>query len=313
MDDMPVNSASKRKNKKKAFYKKWWVWVILVVVIVLARFGFGFDFGYSFIDEMLHSYEELDVSGKSIVEACEIVKGQGWKVSGVEDGSSHSGKTDCYNTKYVASGAKYYNSNKSAIIYYTLPKVDETEFIGLAVSEACAKAKALEWNVDSIRQNIPNNYQEISTCSGDEIVESAKFSGTYVTFYVYTDDPLPKKESSSSSSSASDSGSSSNSSSSSSSNSSSSSSSSSTSTTNSSFRKVMDDYESFMNKYVDFMKKYKNSSDVASMLSDYSKMMQDYAKYAESIKGYNQSNLSASDWAYYLEVTARVTKKIAEI
>ncbi len=75
----------------------------------------------------------------------------------------------------------------------------------------------------------------------------------------------------------------------------------------------MADYESFMNKYVDFMKKYKNSSDTTSMLSEYSSLMQDYAKFADSVKDYNQSNLSASDWAYYLEVTTRVTKKLAEI
>lgn len=87
----------------------------------------------------------------------------------------------------------------------------------------------------------------------------------------------------------------------------------SSSSTNASFRKVMDDYESFMDKYVDFMKKYKSSSDTTSMLADYSKMMQDYAKFADSIKEYNQDNLSASDWAYYLEVTSRVTKKLAEV
>lgn len=98
-----------------------------------------------------------------------------------------------------------------------------------------------------------------------------------------------------------------------SSSSSTSSASSSSSSTDASFRKAMDDYESFMDKYVDFMTKYKNSSDTASMLTDYSKMMQDYAKFADSIKGYNQNNLSADDWEYYLEVTSRVTKKLAEV
>jgi hypothetical protein len=79
------------------------------------------------------------------------------------------------------------------------------------------------------------------------------------------------------------------------------------------FRKAMSDYESFMNKYVDFMKKYKNSSDTMSMLADYSKMMQDYAKFADSISKYNQSNLSSEDWAYYIEVTTRVNKKLLEV
>jgi len=68
-----------------------------------------------------------------------------------------------------------------------------------------------------------------------------------------------------------------------------------------------------MNKYVDFMKKYKNSSDTMSMLADYSKMMQDYAKVADSISKYNQSNLSSEDWAYYIEVTTRVNKKLLEV
>lgn len=302
-----AGSINKKHKIKKPFYKKWWVWVILVVVFVLLRFGFGFDFGYSLIDGIFHHYEELDVSGKTIPEACKIIKEQGWAIE-----FSPSGNIDCNNTKYIVEKASYYKLWKKASISYTLPEIDESTLIGLPVSEACSKVKALDWKVDSVRQNIPNNYQEISTCSGDEIVEEVKISGTFITFYVHTDNPLAEKESSTSGSSASGS-SSSPSSSNSSASSSSSSSSSNSSTTNSSFRKAMDEYESFMNRYVEFMKNYKNSSDVTSMLSDYSKMTQDYAKYAESIRGYNQNSLSADDWAYYLEVTTRVNKKLLEV
>lgn len=80
-----------------------------------------------------------------------------------------------------------------------------------------------------------------------------------------------------------------------------------------SFRKVMDDYESFMNKYVDFMKKYKSNPTDANVLSDYAGIMSEYNKYTNSISNYKQDNLSAADWSYYLEVTARVTKKLSEI
>ena len=70
-----------------------------------------------------------------------------------------------------------------------------------------------------------------------------------------------------------------------------------------------------MNSYVDFMKKYKNASsaETMSMLSDYADMMSKYSEWAAKIDKYNPNNLSAEDWAYYLEVTSRVLKKLAEV
>ena len=75
----------------------------------------------------------------------------------------------------------------------------------------------------------------------------------------------------------------------------------------------MDEYEEFMNKYVEFMKKYSESDNPIGMLSEYTDMLSTYSDFVEKIDGINQDELSAADLAYYLELTARVTKKLATV
>lgn len=79
------------------------------------------------------------------------------------------------------------------------------------------------------------------------------------------------------------------------------------------FKKSMDDYAAFMDKYVDVMKRYKASPSDAKVIAEYAEFMKKYAEFTESIKKVDQSSLSAADAAYYLEVTSRVTKKLAEL
>ncbi len=79
------------------------------------------------------------------------------------------------------------------------------------------------------------------------------------------------------------------------------------------FKKSMDDYAAFMDKYVDVMKRYKASPSDAKVMAEYAEFMKKYAEFTESIKKVDQSSLSAADAAYYLEVTSRVTKKLAEL
>ena len=68
-----------------------------------------------------------------------------------------------------------------------------------------------------------------------------------------------------------------------------------------------------MDKYVDVMKRYKASPSDAKVMAEYAEFMKKYAEFTESIKKVDQSSLSAADAAYYLEVTSRVTKKLAEL
>lgn len=82
---------------------------------------------------------------------------------------------------------------------------------------------------------------------------------------------------------------------------------------NADFKETMDSYEDFFDDYVDFMKKYKNSDDVTSMMSDYADYMSKYSDMMSKLNSIDTGSLSADDYAYYAEVNARITKKLAEI
>lgn len=79
------------------------------------------------------------------------------------------------------------------------------------------------------------------------------------------------------------------------------------------FKDIMDSYESFMNKYCDFMETYNESSDPAAMLDDYNAIAAEELEWANKVNAYDQNSLSAADKAYYLEVTARVEKRLLEV
>ena len=79
------------------------------------------------------------------------------------------------------------------------------------------------------------------------------------------------------------------------------------------FRDVMDEYEKFIDKYVKFMKKYEEEGRPLSMLSEYTELMTQYTEFAETMAAYNGDNLSAADYAYYIEVMGRVSQKLLEL
>ena len=79
------------------------------------------------------------------------------------------------------------------------------------------------------------------------------------------------------------------------------------------FKKAMDTYESFMNEYVDFMKKYqKNSSDI-SLLSQYATMTKKYAEQVSAFEKWDSKDLTTEEAKYYVDVQARVSKKLLEV
>ena len=76
----------------------------------------------------------------------------------------------------------------------------------------------------------------------------------------------------------------------------------------------MDSYESFMNKYVDFMKKYKeaNGADL-SLISDYAKYMSEYSDMVDKFDEWEDEDMNNEELAYYIDVQARVSKKLLEV
>ena len=77
-------------------------------------------------------------------------------------------------------------------------------------------------------------------------------------------------------------------------------------------KEVLDGYEKFVNEYVDFMKEYTDNPSLDAV-AKYGKMMSDYAKYMDEIDDIDEDELSDDDYAYYIDVTARVSKKLLEV
>ena len=78
------------------------------------------------------------------------------------------------------------------------------------------------------------------------------------------------------------------------------------------FKAAMDSYEEFMDEYVAFMKKYKANPSDLSLLTDYANYMSKYADFVEDFEKWEDEEMNAAETAYYIEVQARVSKKLLE-
>ena len=80
------------------------------------------------------------------------------------------------------------------------------------------------------------------------------------------------------------------------------------------FKAAMDSYEEFINEYVSFMKKYADSDGTdLELVADYAKYMKKYSDMAEKFEEWEDEDLSTEETAYYIDVQARVSKKLLEI
>ena len=79
------------------------------------------------------------------------------------------------------------------------------------------------------------------------------------------------------------------------------------------FKAAMDSYEKFMDEYVAFMKKYKENPSNLGLLADYAKYMSKYADFVEDFEKLADEEMNAAETAYYIDVQARVSKKLLEI
>ena len=78
------------------------------------------------------------------------------------------------------------------------------------------------------------------------------------------------------------------------------------------FKAAMDSYEEFMDEYVAFMKKYKANPSDLSLLTDYANYMSKYADFVEDFEKWENEEMNAAETAYYIDVQARVSKKLLE-
>lgn len=79
------------------------------------------------------------------------------------------------------------------------------------------------------------------------------------------------------------------------------------------FKEAMDSYEAFMNEYVEFEKKYQSNPNDAKLLADYAKYVSKYADMCDKFDKWESEDLNATEQAYYIDVQARVSKKLLEV
>ena len=79
------------------------------------------------------------------------------------------------------------------------------------------------------------------------------------------------------------------------------------------FKDAMDSYEAFMDEYVAFMKKYSDNPSDVGLLADYTKYMSKYADMVEKFDKWENEDLNDAELAYYIDVQARVSKKLLDV
>lgn len=79
------------------------------------------------------------------------------------------------------------------------------------------------------------------------------------------------------------------------------------------FKAAMDSYESFMNEYVDFMKKYNKNPNDPDLLTEYAEYMRKYLAFVDNFEKWDDGEMNNAETAYYIDVQARVSKKLLEI
>ena len=79
------------------------------------------------------------------------------------------------------------------------------------------------------------------------------------------------------------------------------------------FKQTMDDYEAWFDHYCEVMKKYEENPSDIELLSEMTDLLSEEAVMLEEMENMDQSEMNAAELAYYIEVTARIEKKLLEI
>lgn len=240
------------------------------------------------------SYEEYDLKGLTIKEACEKARGAGWEVSRVVSQEGDD-KTDCYNTTLKVSNYEYNDwtsigEGHKVTIYFGEKKTEEEkqaecEAVGNWYRDGQCKSQE-EWE---------NDYAWENAHAACKKYGSSGYAKTLTDCYVGNEYKGPVDGEAA--------------------NSSESSSSAPSNTSNTNWRQVLSEYEAWFNKYIDFMIKYNNTTDNSaklSMLEDYSKLVSEMTEWTEKLDGL-KDNMSASDVNEYLQTINRINQRLNEL
>lgn len=79
------------------------------------------------------------------------------------------------------------------------------------------------------------------------------------------------------------------------------------------FKEAMDSYEAFYDEYCDFMKKYAENPTDLELIAEYADMVSELAEMDKKFQAWDEDEMNDAEAKYYLEVSARVAKKLLEI
>lgn len=277
------SSRKKRTNNKK---NKFVIIGLIVIVAVVA-----------IIIAVNHkSYEEYDLKGLTIKEACEKARGAGWEVNSVTSREGND-KTDCYNDTLTVTYYEYKDwsnigEGHKVYIYFGEKKTEEEK-----QAECEASGKWYRNSQCKTQEEWENDYAWSNAHAACKKYGSSGYAKTLTDCYVGSEykGPVSGEATVNSTNDSASSGSSSN-------------------TSNASWRQVLSDYEKWMDSYIDFMKRYKNadSSAIGSMLSDYSRLVNEMTEWSKKLNNIS-GGLSTSDLAEYVQTLARINKKMEEL
>ena len=79
------------------------------------------------------------------------------------------------------------------------------------------------------------------------------------------------------------------------------------------FKKTMDDYEAWFDHYCEVMKKYQENPSDMEILTEMTSLLSEEVEMLDQLENMDESEMTNAELAYYLEVTARIEKKLLEV
>ena len=79
------------------------------------------------------------------------------------------------------------------------------------------------------------------------------------------------------------------------------------------FKKTMDDYEAWFDHYCEVMKKYQDNPSDLELMSEMTDLLSEETTMLEQMENMDESEMNSAELAYYIEVTARIEKKLLEV
>ncbi len=79
------------------------------------------------------------------------------------------------------------------------------------------------------------------------------------------------------------------------------------------FKQTMDNYEAWFDHYCEVMKAYKENPSDMNLMIEMTNLLSEEAAMLEEMDKMDQSQMNAAELAYYIEVTARIEKKLLEV